>query len=171
MTIRFVIMNAYAVGGTIRTTFTTAAELAKRHDVEIASVLRFRDKPSFPRPKGVNLIGLTDLRKERLERLAGHWAPRAPYQTLAAGERTAPMSSQDFRHPDLNLFPDITLLRSPLPLRDGVVIGTRPAINLPVAHVVSPSVLRAGQDHMNLGTHNAGLKKQIAAVSPRLDLV
>ena len=171
MTIRFVIMNAYAVGGTIRTTFTTAAELAKRHDVEIASVLRFRDKPSFPRPKGVNLIGLTDLRKERLERLAGHWGPRARYQTWAAGTRTQLMSSHDFRHPDFNLLSDINLLRYLLPLRDGVVIGTRPGINLAVAHVVSPSVVRVGQDHMNLGTYNEGLKKQIAAVYPRLDLV
>src|SRR4051794_41892223 len=93
MTIRFVIMNAYAVGGTIRTTFTTAAELAKRHDVEIVSVLRFRDKPSFPRPKGVRLIGLTDLREERMERLAGHWGPRARHQTGGAGRGTPPVSA------------------------------------------------------------------------------
>jgi glycosyltransferase involved in cell wall biosynthesis len=171
MTIRFVIMNAYAVGGTIRTTFTTAAELAKRHDVEIASVLRFRDKPSFPRPKGVRLIALTDLRKERMERLAGHWGPRARYQTWAAGRRSHLMSAYDFRHPDFNLLSDINLLRYLLPLRDGVVIGTRPAINLAIAHVVSPSVIRVGQDHMNLHTYNDGLKAQIAAVYPRLDLV
>src|ERR1044072_8726960 len=99
MTIRFVIMNAYAVGGTIRTTFSTAAELAKRQDVEIVSVARPRDKPSFPRPKGVRLIGLTDLRKERMERLAGHWGPRARFETFAAGQRTRLMSSHDFRHP------------------------------------------------------------------------
>ena len=111
MTIRFVIMNAYAVGGTIRTTFTTAAELAKRHDVEIVSVVRHRDKPSFPRPKGVRLIGLTDLRKERMERLAGHWGPRARFQTWAAGRRTRLMSSHDFRHPNFNLLSDINLLR------------------------------------------------------------
>jgi glycosyltransferase involved in cell wall biosynthesis len=171
MTIRFVIMNAYAVGGTIRTTFTTAAELAKRHDVEIVSVLRFRDKPSFPRPKGVRLIGLTDLREERMQRLAGHWGPRARFQTWATGRRTRLISSYDFRHPNFNLLSDVNLLRYLLPLRDGVVIGTRPAINLAVAHVVSPSVVRVGQDHMNLGTYNDGLKAQIAAVYPQLDLV
>src|ERR1044071_2218927 len=171
MTSRFVIMNAYAVGGTIRTTFTTAAELAKRHDVDIVSVLRFRDKPSFPRPKGVNLIGLAALRKERLERLSGHWGPRARYQTWAAGRRTRLMSSYDFRHKDFNLLSDLNLLRYLLPLRDGVVIETRPAINLAVAHVVSPSVVRIGQDHMNLGSYNDGLKARIAAVYPRLDLV
>jgi glycosyltransferase involved in cell wall biosynthesis len=172
MTIRFVIMNGYAVGGTIRTTFTTAGELAKRgHDVEIASVVRHRDKPAFPRPKGVRLIGLTDLRKERMERLAAHWGPRARFQTWAAGRRTRLMSSADFRHKDFNLLCDLNLLRYLLPLRDGVVIGTRPMINLAVAHVVSPSVVRVGQDHMNLGTYNDRLKAQIAAVYPRFDIV
>ena len=171
MTIRFVIMNAYAVGGTIRTTFTTATELAKRHDVEIVSVLRFREKPSFPRPKGVRLIGLTDLREERMERLAGHWGPRARYQTWASRRRSRLMSSSDFRHPNFNLLSDLNLLRYLLPLRDGIVIGTRPAINLAVAHVVSPSVVRVGQDHMNLGTYNPALKAQIGAVYPRLDVV
>jgi glycosyltransferase involved in cell wall biosynthesis len=171
MTIRFVIMNAYAVGGTIRTTFTTAAELAKRHDVEIVSVVRHRDKPSFPRPKGVRLIGLTDLRTERMERLAGHWGPRARFQTWAAGRRTRLMSSHDFRHPNFNLLTDLNLLRYLLPLRDGVVIGTRPAINLAIAHVVSPSVVRVGQDHMNLRSYNPGLQAQIRAVYPKLDVV
>src|SRR5918998_6614263 len=33
LTIRFLIMNAFGVGGTIRTTLETAGELAKRHDV------------------------------------------------------------------------------------------------------------------------------------------
>jgi glycosyltransferase involved in cell wall biosynthesis len=171
MTIRFVIMNAYGVGGTIRTTFTTAAELAKRHDVEIASVVRHRDKPSFPRPKGVRLIGLTDLRKDRMERLSAHWGPRARFQSWAAGRRTRLMSSNDFRHPTFNLLSDLNLLRYLLPLRDGVVIGTRPSINLAVAYVVSPSVVRVGQDHMNLQTYNPALKAQIAAAYPRLDIV
>src|SRR5919109_5386324 len=109
MTIRFVIMNAYAVGGTIRTTFTTAAELAKRHDVEIVSVVRHRDRPAFPRPKGVRLIGLTDLRKERMERLAGHWGPRARFEKWAAPRRTHLMSSADFRFKDFNLLSDLKL--------------------------------------------------------------
>ena len=51
MHIRFLIMNAYTVGGTIRTTFTIAGELAKRHDVEIVSVYRMRaSDPALPVP-------------------------------------------------------------------------------------------------------------------------
>jgi glycosyltransferase involved in cell wall biosynthesis len=171
MRIRFVLMNAYAVGGTIRTTFTTAAELAKSHDVEIVSVYRLRDKPAFPRPKGVRLVGLSDLRKERLERLAAHRGPRARLVTWASRRRSALMSVHDFRHPTFNLLTDVNLLRYLLPLRDGIVIGTRPAINLAIAEVVSPSVVRVGQDHMNLRTYNDGLKGQIRALYPRLDLV
>ena len=39
LTIRLLIMNAFAVGGTIRATFTLAGALAERgHDVEIVSV-------------------------------------------------------------------------------------------------------------------------------------
>jgi glycosyltransferase involved in cell wall biosynthesis len=171
MTIRFVLMNGYAVGGTIRTTFTTAAELAKRHDVEIVSVYRHRDKPAFPRPRGVRLVALTDLRKKRMTRLARHWGPRAQFETWAARQRSQLMTSQDFRYPTFNLLTDLNLLRYLLPLRDGVVIGTRPAINLAVALVTSPSVVRVGQDHMNLQTYNEGLKAQIAAVYPRLDFV
>jgi glycosyltransferase involved in cell wall biosynthesis len=171
MTIRFVLMNAYAVGGTIRTTFTTAAELAKRHDVEIVSVFRQREKPAFPRPKGVRLIGLTDLRKERMDRLATHWGPRARVQTWTSRRRSYLMSSSDFRFPSFNLLTDLNLLRYLLPLRDGVVVGTRPAINLAIAQVVSPSVVRVGQDHMNLRTYNDGLKAQIGAAYTKLDLV
>ena len=66
--IRFLIMNAYTVGGTIRTTFTIAGELAKRHDVEIVSVFRRRydtANPPLPdrrRPAAV----LTDLQAPTL---------------------------------------------------------------------------------------------------------
>src|SRR5215203_1606493 len=62
--IRFLIANAYAVGGTIRTTFNTAAALAERHDVEIVSALRRRDEPQLELDPRVRLRPLTDLRPD-----------------------------------------------------------------------------------------------------------
>ena len=56
-------------------------------------------------------------------------------------------------------------------MRDGVLIGTRPSINLAVAQLAAPSVVRIGQDHMNLATYRDGLRAQLRAVYPRLDLV
>jgi glycosyltransferase involved in cell wall biosynthesis len=164
LTIRFLIMNAFAVGGTIRTTFTTAGELAKRHDVEIVSVFRRRDDTALPLPEGVRLRSLTDLRKSTLEQASG---PRR----WAASQRTRLMSSHDFRHPNFNLLTDANLFRYIASVRGGVLIGTRPSINLVVAHLTAPSVVRIGQDHMNLATYRDGLRAQLKAVYPRLDLV
>ena len=45
------------------------------------------------------------------------------------------MSSHDFRHPNFNLLTDANLLRYIASVRDGVLIGTRPSINLAVAHL------------------------------------
>jgi len=42
MRIRFLLMDAYSAGGTIRTTYNTASCLARRHDVEIVSVYQRR---------------------------------------------------------------------------------------------------------------------------------
>ena len=81
------------------------------------------------------------------------------------------MSSHDFRHPNFNLLTDANLFRYIASVRDGVLIGTRPSINLAVAHLTAPSVVRIGQDHMNLATYRDGLRAQLKAVYPRLDLV
>ena len=43
MVIRFLIANAFAVGGTVRTTFMVAGQLAEEHEVEVVSVYRLGD--------------------------------------------------------------------------------------------------------------------------------
>jgi glycosyltransferase involved in cell wall biosynthesis len=164
MKIRFLLMNAFAVGGTIRTTFTTAEQLAQRHDVEIMSVYRRRGDTALPVPKGVKLSFLADLRKDEV-------ADLPPLQRWLAEHPTRLMSTNDFRHPNFNLLTDVRMLRYILAARDGVLIGTRPSINLAVALLAAPSVVRVGQDHMNLSTYNDALKGQIGSIYPRLDLV
>ena len=171
LTIRFILMNAFSVGGTIRTTLTTAGELAARHDVEVVSLYRRRTDPALPIPPGVRLRSLTDLREETLERLGGRHGVGARVRLGLAGRRTRLMSTSDFRWPNFNLLTDVNLYRYLASVHDGVVIGTRPSVNLAVAHLTAPAVVRVGQDHMNLATYNDGLKAQIRAVYPKLDLV
>ena len=60
--IRFLIADAYSVGGTIRTTFATAAQLARDHEVEVVSVYRFVQRPALELDPRVRLTCLTDLR-------------------------------------------------------------------------------------------------------------
>jgi glycosyltransferase involved in cell wall biosynthesis len=168
VTIRFILMNAFSVGGTIRTTLTTAGELAARHDVEVVSLYRRQTDPSLPIPSGIRLRSLTDLREETIERRDGLGGR---VRRGLASQRTRLMSTSDFRWPNFNLLTDVNLYRYLASVHDGVVIGTRPSVNLAVAHLTAPAVVRVGQDHMNLATYNDGLKAQIRAVYPRLDLV
>jgi glycosyltransferase involved in cell wall biosynthesis len=165
MKIRFLLMNAFAVGGTIRTTFTTSGELAALgHDVEIMSVFRRRADTALPVPEGVTLKFLADLRKDVVPDLP-------PQQRWLAEQPTRLMSSNDFRYPNFNLLTDVRLARYVRSVRDGVLVGTRPSINLAVALLASPSVVRVGQDHMNLASYNSALRNQIASIYPRLDMV
>ena len=158
-------MNAFAVGGTVRATFTLAGELAKRHDVEIVSVLRTSaDAPKLPLPPGVRLRALTDLRPATLRRhgLVKRWLHARP---------SVLFTSHDHRYPNFSLLTDVALLRFLASVRDGVLIGTRPGLNLAIAHIASESVVRVGQDHMNLASYHPGLRDRIAEAYERLDLV
>jgi glycosyltransferase involved in cell wall biosynthesis len=156
-------MNAFTVGGTIRATFTLAGELAKRHDVEIVSVYRMRTSaPALPVPAGVRLRTLTDLR-------AG--ARRTRLQEWLRARRSRLISPQDYRYENFSLLTDAGLLRFLASVRDGVLIGTRPGLNLAIAHLVPESVVRVGQDHVNLASYRRGLRRQIKHAYPRLDLL
>ena len=66
---------------------------------------------------------------------------------------------------------DVNLLRFLAGVRDGVLIGTRPGLNLAIAHLIPDQVVRIGQDHVNLASYRRGLRAQIRAAYPRLDLL
>lgn len=84
MRIAFLLHNAYAMGGTVRTAMTLADTLAGRHQVELVSVFRHREKPRFARSPEVPLRALVDRRKgspdaaDPLARRAGEAFPNSP---------------------------------------------------------------------------------------------
>ena len=131
MTIRLLIMNAFGVGGTIRATFTLAGALAERHDVEIVSVIRSRGGPALSPPAGVRLRALTDLRPSSLERASAlqRWLHEQPSRLF---------SSNDIRYRNFSLLTDVALLRFLASARDGVLIGTRPGLNLAISRTAFP---------------------------------
>ena len=161
MTIRFLIMNAYAVGGTIRTTLNTAAELSRRHDVEIVSVYRRREAPALPLCPAVRLRTLVDLRPRE----------RSRWETWALAQRSRLVHPQEVRYDRFSVLTDVALLRFLRSVGDGVVVGTRPGLNLAIARFARRSVVRVGQDHMNLGSYKPGLRAAIARAYRRLDMV
>lgn len=86
MRISFLLHNGYHYGGTIRTTFTLAEELAARHEVEIVSVFRHRDRPILELPAGVTLRHLVDLRKDSPEYDGDHPDFHRPAEVFPRGD-------------------------------------------------------------------------------------
>lgn len=160
MVIRFLIANAFSVGGTIRTTFMTAAQLARDHEVEVVSVYRFAEAPSLELDPRVRLRVLADLRPASIRR-AQRPAVRRPSRLIHL---------DDIRHPRFNLLTDAALLRFLWSVREGILIGTRPGLNLAIARHARRQVIRIGQDHMNL-EYRPGLLQAMADSYPRLDAV
>jgi glycosyltransferase involved in cell wall biosynthesis len=174
MRIRLLIANAHVGGGTARTVSSTATALAARgHDVEIVSVLRRRRRPAFPPGRGVAVRDLVD---EYAARRAP--APATPAERAAAlARRVASVAPSvaghafDPRTREWSVLTDIELVRWLRSVRDGVVVGTRPGLNLALARFGRRDVVRVAQDHMNLDSYRGPLRRSIARAYPGLDAV
>jgi hypothetical protein len=163
--IRFLVMNAYAAGGTVRTTFTMAGELAERgHDVDVVSVYRLRGpRPSLLPPPGVRLRCLTDLTPTTKTRIAAGRDPVSRLRHWLGRQPSLLITSNDYRHGNFSLLTDITLLRFFASVKDGILISTRPGLNLLNARLVPRQVVRVGQDHVNLASYLPALRRQMKA--------
>ncbi|WP_045741649.1 glycosyltransferase family 4 protein [Actinoplanes rectilineatus] len=152
MRVRYLLHNAYGVGGTVRTVFHQANALCGAHDVEIASVHRSADAPVFPLDPRVRLVTLS----ERARR---------------SGLRNPLPHGRDFRYRGWDPAVDLRVVRYIRAQRDAIVITTRPALNILSAWFGPRRLIRIGQDHMNLGTYRRRLRREILRAYPRLDAV
>ena len=174
MKIRFLIANAYGVGGTIKATYNLAGELAERHDVEIVSVQKHRDVPAFAVPPGVRLRALVD-RSARAQRAEEKQSAPVPKAKLALKRWARQRSSRivhpgDFRYKNFNLVTDLRLVQFLRSVDDGVVIGTRAGLNLAIARFARASVIRVGQEHLNLTKYGEEIRAAFRKYYPRLDV-
>jgi glycosyltransferase involved in cell wall biosynthesis len=168
--IRYVLHTAYGTGGTIRTVINQANALCADHDVEIASVYRTRERPAFAIDPRVRLVPLTDLRsdgtrrtdpvdvKGRLLNKARRFKNPLPHRHDYPYKRWDPMV-------------DAAIIRYFRAQRNGILVTTRPALNLLSAYFAPKRVIRVGQDHMNLGSYKPWLRDAIVKAYPRLDAI
>ncbi|POX43208.1 glycosyltransferase family 4 protein [Streptomyces sp. Ru73] len=165
MTIRFLLLNAYAVGGTVRTVVNQANALAAAsHDVEVVSVRRHRAEPRFPLHPGVRLRPLVDgtAPPSRWTHPLAYWRQDRPSRLVPEAE---------VRYDRFDRLTDRRLVRYLRSLRDGVLITTRPALNLLSARFTPPSVVRVGQEHLHYSHHKPELAREIDRWYRRLDAV
>ncbi|MBM9622428.1 glycosyltransferase [Streptomyces zhihengii] len=162
MRVSFLLHNAYGFGGTIRSTFNLAEELARRHEVEIVSVFRHRDRPGMEAPGGVTLRHLVDLRKD---------SPAYDGDDPQAARPAKVFPRGDGRHRQYSRLTDRRIAEHLAELRADVVVGTRPGLNVHIAREARPGMVRVGQEHLTVGGHSLRLRREIGYRYAALDAV
>jgi glycosyltransferase involved in cell wall biosynthesis len=153
-----VLWSAWNMGGTIRAAFNLAEYMqARGWQVEIISGYRDRDEPFFGAfPAGVPVFDLDDQRKGGLVR------------RLLRKHKTVLMPRGDRAIRKFSLWTDIQLVRR-LRGRSGILVGTRPAVNLLLARLRVPGLKTIGLEQMNLAAHPPIRKRSIRGHYPNLD--
>jgi glycosyltransferase involved in cell wall biosynthesis len=159
-TIHILLLHAWGMGGTIRATLQLAGRLAERHDVEVISVVRRRDRPFFAFPPGVRVTAIDDQRRE---------IPAGPLQRRLRRHASRLLHPADRGAGAATLWTDVHLARHLLGIRSGVLVGTRPALNLLALDAAGHGVAAIGQEHMHLAAHPRAIRAQIARRYPALD--
>ncbi|QBI53110.1 glycosyltransferase family 4 protein [Streptomonospora litoralis] len=175
MRIRYLLLNAFGTGGTIRTVFNQANTMVGLgNQVEIISVTQHKDEPNFALDERIGLSTIVDQRSEkgadrsrsglaqryrlweraRLRKLAGSVVP--------AGEFAADAFT---RHVEREV---IRYLKG---VHDGILVTTRPGLNILAARYADPRLIRVAQEHMNLGTHRPDVQEAVKKYYPRFDAV
>ncbi|UJV41180.1 glycosyltransferase [Streptomyces sp. AMCC400023] len=177
MKITLLLHNAYAIGGTVRSTLNLAGALATRHDVEVVSVLRTEERPLLGMSGKVRLVPLVDERPDAASYDGGHELMSRPSTVVPPTEVLA------HRYTALT----DERLRAFLDTTDAdVVVATRPALVVALAGHGSvgsrrpPGASRAsgttrrgplliGQEHLSYDNHVPGVREAQNAAIGRLD--
>lgn len=162
MRISFLLHNGYHYGGTIRTTFTLAEELAARHEVEIVSVFRHRDRPILDLPTGVTLRHLVDLRKDSPEYDGDHPDFHRPAEVFPRG---------DGRWKQYSALTDARIGEHLRGVEADVLVATRPGLNVHLARQARRGPVLVGQEHLILDGHSRRLRRDISHEYALLDAV
>ena len=160
--LRVLLLHAYGLGGTIRTTLNVVDQLRRHRSVEIVSVVRLRRHPRLPFPRSLRVSVLDDQRPRA--RSGGGTTRR-----LLGRLPSLLVHPEDYAHPMCSLWTDVVLVRWLRAQPPGVLVTTRPAFNLLAARLCPPGVTVIGQEHMNIEAHRARLDADARRHYGRLD--
>ncbi|UGY92721.1 glycosyltransferase family 4 protein [Streptomyces gobiensis] len=151
MRITLLLHNAYAVGGTSRTTFTLARSLAERgHDVELVSVFRHRETPQLAEFPGIPVTPLVDRRKGSAD--MADPLSRVPGSVFPKGDSRAHQYHRLAEQRILDWFGRA---------ESDVVIGTRAGLNALLARFGPRQAVRIGQEHLTHDGHPHRLRIEL----------
>jgi len=154
--VRVLLLHAYGLGGTVRTTLNLAEGLAAAREIELVSLVRRRTEPFFAFPADVAVSVVDDQRGRR---------------GLLARLPSVLIHPEDYAYPFASLRTDILLWRRLRSIRSGTLITTRPAFNLLAARLAPDGLRTIGQEHMNFRSHRARLAADMRRRYRGLDVV
>ncbi len=164
MKISILIMNAFGMGGTVQASVHLADELSRRHEVEIVSVFRHKDRPFLPASDRVGLTHLVDLRPE-----ADRWWRRGRRLRLATPSTL--FHPQERAYGRFNAESDRAILRYLDDPKTDALITTRAGLNIAAARHAPAGLMRIGQEHLHFGAHKPGLLEEMRRWYRELDAV
>ncbi|MGN9843902.1 glycosyltransferase family 4 protein [Nonomuraea sp. H19] len=164
MKIRYMLLHAYGMGGTIRTVVNQANAMAEAgHEVEIVSVVRRRKEPQFAIDPRVRLSALVDQRTGvAADSLVRKVWRRARGKIVPYGEFAADYFTERV---------EAAVIDYVSALDDGILVTTRPALNLISARRAGKGVIRVAQEHMNVAAYHPAVREQIARHYGRFDAI
>ena len=152
-------VSGWGKGGTTRAMLNLAEYLKDKHEIEIVGLWRIRDEPFFEHPEGVPVHAMEDLRPGHQPRGINALLARLPSVLVHPGDRWSTSFS---------LLSDIRLVRK-LRRRTGILITTRPALNLLAGLLRPPGLIMIGQEQMHLGAHKPELNAAMPGLYKHLD--
>jgi glycosyltransferase involved in cell wall biosynthesis/uncharacterized membrane protein YkoI len=155
-TVSILLMHAWGMGGTIRTCMQVAGYLAGDRDVELLSVVRRRDEPHFELPAGVRVRAIDD------QRAGAPVPPAARVLRRVARRLPSVFFSTERASASCTLWTDLCIAHTLRRRHAGVLMGTRASLNLIVADVARPSLVRIAQEHMHFAARRPELRETIA---------
>ena len=168
MSVTFVIVNVFGMGGTIRTVVTLANHLARAgHRVEIISVVRPRETTFFAIDDRVEVRVLVDFLA--LARPGGGW--RRGLIRWASRRRSRLTPPGDTAYEKFSLWSDIKLLNAVRGLRSDVLVTTRPALSIFAARFAPRRTVTVGQEHVFVHAQQPAVQRSMRRLYPRLDAV
>ncbi len=173
----FLIRSAYGVGGTIRTVLTTANHLAEQgYRVDVISLLRPKENTFFEVHPAIRHTWLFDERA-RHGAVVTLFTGQHPLRALVKRTLFGRLDSWEsvLTHPRevafgrSSLLTDLLLVRKLQRLKPGVLVLTRPVLNVVGARFAPAHVRTVGQEHMNFSLHAPELQAWMLPAYRRLD--
>ncbi|MDU1088394.1 MAG: glycosyltransferase family 4 protein [Leclercia adecarboxylata] len=170
MNISFLAYNIFGIGGTVKTIVNTANHLAdKGFKVEIISIKRTSDAPSFPIDKRIKVRTISDSRaKYKYHGLT------TINTLLKKGFSTLPsilIHKDEDLYKNFSLYTDYRLIKRLKKINSGALVTTIPSFNLIATKYVSSRVLKIGQEHKEYNIHSERLQKKIKKGYGQLDIL